>query len=397
LFGIEVVELVVYAISVTGVLANAVIAPALPNIRHDLHVSSGGIGLVVALASLPGIVMAPVIGVAADRFGRRQVVIPCLLVFGVGGLIGTIAPTFRVLCLARLLQGFGGAGLVNLAVVILGDRYDGIERTRAIGRNAAVLTASIAVLPLLGGVLTSRWGWHAAFAPFGLAIGMAVIVQRVLPAARPEVPSSLRDQLAAARPYVTDRRAAAMMAAGFVSFMLVFGLVLTALPEYLNARFHAGPSLRGVVIGLPAFGNITTALMIGRLSNRLGTWTMTLLGFGVLGVTFGAIAAAPLLVVVSVFIVLYGVGEGLVIVPLQNYAATLAPTEHRGVLVALWVSAARAGQFLGPVLVGWLMDATSARAPFIVGACVAAVVAVGGGLLRSRLAAPVRGLTTLPD
>ncbi|MGH8974260.1 MAG: MFS transporter, partial [Acidimicrobiia bacterium] len=137
--------LIIAAISLSGVLGNALVAPALPDIARALSVDNTGIGLVVAAASLPGVVVAPVIGIAADRFGRRVVVVPCLVVFGLGGMAAMAAPNFGVLLAARLVQGVGAAGLVNLAVVMIGDRHEGaVERATAIGRNGAVLTVGLA-------------------------------------------------------------------------------------------------------------------------------------------------------------------------------------------------------------------------------------------------------------
>src|SRR5438094_9170099 len=101
---------------------------------------------------------------------------------------------------------------------------------RAIGRNAAVLTGSIAVLPPIGGLLAAIGGWRASFAPYSLAIVMAVVVLRVLPDTRPNAAGTLREQLRGARPYIVNRRMAAMIVAGTASFVLVFGLVFTALP-----------------------------------------------------------------------------------------------------------------------------------------------------------------------
>ena len=46
--------------------------------------------------------------------------------------------------LSRLLLGFGSAGLINLAVVMIGDNWSGADRTRMIGRNSAVLTTGLA-------------------------------------------------------------------------------------------------------------------------------------------------------------------------------------------------------------------------------------------------------------
>src|SRR3546814_1692572 len=88
--------------------------------------------------------------ILADRHGRRAVLVPCLASFGLFGLLSALSPSFQVLLVLRLLQGVGGAGLINLAVVIIGDHWSGIDRARLVGQNAAVLTLSLATFPPLG-------------------------------------------------------------------------------------------------------------------------------------------------------------------------------------------------------------------------------------------------------
>ena len=140
----------------------------------------------MAAGTLPGIVMAPVIGVLADRFGRRAVLVPCLAAFGVFGLLSALAPTLRhARSSLRLLQGLGSAGLINLAVVLIGDHWTGLERARLVGQNAAVLTVSLAVFPPLGGLLTELGGWRLSFAPYALGLATAVLICRRLDANRP--------------------------------------------------------------------------------------------------------------------------------------------------------------------------------------------------------------------
>jgi MFS family permease len=379
---------IIAAISLAGVLGNAMVAPALPDIARALSVDDTGIGLVVAAASLPGVVVAPIIGVAADRLGRRAVVVPCLVVFGLGGMAAMVAPNFGVLIAARLLQGFGAAGLVNLAVVMIGDRHeDAVERAAAIGRNGAVLIAGLAVLPVIGGGLVALAGWRAAFAPMGLTLGVAVAAARLLPRERPAGVVRLPDQMRAAAASLADRRVVAMLVVGFWAFVLVFGLVLTVLPIDLDQRFGAGPALRGVILGLPALASVVVALAMGRLSTRFSTWDLVLAGFAVFALAFAGVAAAGSVALVGVTMVVYGLGETLVIVPLQAYAAGLAPA-HRGVMVAVWVSAVRAGQASGPVLAGLCLAALSARGTLALGSVVSVVMA--GAVLALRRTVTLR-------
>ena len=375
--------MIIGAISLAGVLGNALVAPALPDIARALSVDDTGIGLVVAASSAPGVVVAPVIGVAADRLGRRIVVVPCLVVFGLGGVAAMLAPDFGVLIAARLLQGLGAAGLVNLAVVMIGDRHPGaVERAAAIGRNGAVLTVGLAVLPVIGGGLVALAGWRAAFAPMALTLGVAVAAARVLPRERPAAVESLPAQMRAAAASLADRRVVAMLALGYWAFVLVFGLVLTALPIDLDQRFGAGPALRGLILGLPALASVLVALAMGRLSARFSTWDLVLAGFAVFALTFAGVAGAGSLALVAVTMVVYGLGETLVIVPLQALAAGLAPA-HRGVMVAVWVSAVRAGQASGPVLAGLCLGTLSARGTIALGSGVS--LAMAGAVLAVRV------------
>jgi MFS family permease len=382
--------IVVGAITLTGIMANTLIAPALPDIEREFDASGLALGAIIALASLPGIVIAPLVGVLADRFGRRHVVVPCLAVFGVGGVVGMAAPSLGVLLAGRLLQGIGAAGLVNLAVVILGDRFEGFARDRAIGRNAAVLTVGLGVFPIVGGLLTSLGGWRLAFAPYATALVVAAVAHVTLPADRPHAPAPLADQWRHSRRYLRDGRVLAMMATGFVAFLLLFGLVITALPLHLDRVFGLGPGMRGLLLGLPALATVVVGWRFGGLVARRGTWFLVMTGFVCFTAAFGTIAVAPWIALVVAASMFYGLGDGLTVVPLQAYAASLAPAAQRGFVVAVWVAAARAGQAAGPLLAGALVGPLGTRGLFTAGAVVAAVWATGIAIVHPRRSTPVR-------
>jgi ACDE family multidrug resistance protein len=133
----------VVAVTITSIMGNVLVAPALPDIVDDFGVSDAGAGLLLAVTTAPGIVLAPLAGVLADRYGRREVLVPCLVLFGFAGGLSAWAPTFSALVFLRLLQGVGSAGLLNLAISLIGDTWSGAERSRMMGRNAAALTAAI--------------------------------------------------------------------------------------------------------------------------------------------------------------------------------------------------------------------------------------------------------------
>lgn len=361
----------VLAVTLTGIMGHVLLIPALPDVAADLDVARHRVGLLLAATTAPGIVLAPVIGVLADRFGRRRVLTPCLALFGVSGGLAAFAPSFEVLVGLRALQGIGSAGLINLAVVIIGDHWEGVERARRIGRNAATLTASLVVLPPIGGLLAEVGGWRATFAPYWIALATAAAVMVWLP---PSAPGSgtLLGQLAATAPALRSWSVLGPMVLGAAVFLLIF-LLLTVLPVYLDEEFGLSAGGRGAVLALPAATSTLGALSIGRLTARTGTTTVVMTGL--LGVAAGlaVVAALPSLVAVAAGLLLYGSGEGLLVATLQEKVAGGAPPGSRGAVVATWVGFARAGQTAGPVLAGvglaagarWTLGAAAATAALL--------------------------------
>jgi MFS transporter, ACDE family, multidrug resistance protein len=366
----------IFAITVTGILANTLVGPAIPDILDAFDQPDSRAGLFVAAGTLPGIVMAPVIGILADRFGRRAVLVPCLVAFGVFGLLSALAPSFPALLVLRLLQGIGSAGLINLAVVLIGDHWTGLERARLVGQNAAILTISLAVFPPLGGALTELGGWRLSFTPYALGLATAVLIYHRLDANRPAGGVTIRDQLRGARTAIRHREVIGSVSMGFVIFMLIFGLFLTAMPVHLESEFGLSAGQRGLVIAAPAITSTFTALRLGRLRGRFGGVHL-LVGAGVLfTVAFVMIGAAATLPVLLAAALLYGLGEGVFIPTLQDLVAGAAAPEQRGAVVAVWVGAARAGQTAGPLTASAVYGATSTSATFMLGGAVAAALVV---------------------
>src|SRR5690606_9950391 len=141
------------------------------------------------------------------------------------GVLSAFSPSFELLVLARFVQGLGAAGLSGLVLAVVSDYWDGADRTRIIGYNSAVLTAGIAVLPPIGGLLATLGGWRWSFAPYALGLLVAAVVWAQLPGhdRHPGGPT-VRGQLTAAAAAMRQPVVAAALALGFVLFVLIFGL-----------------------------------------------------------------------------------------------------------------------------------------------------------------------------
>ncbi|HVM00148.1 MAG TPA: MFS transporter [Egibacteraceae bacterium] len=377
----------IFAITATGITGNAVITPSLPEILAGVGAAPGQAGLVIGATTLPGIFLAPVIGLLADRYGRREVVVPCLVLFAVAGGMAATSPSLAWLLGWRLLQGAGAAGLVNLAVVLVGDLWEGPRRAAMIGRNSAVLTTCLALGPLLGGGLTDLAGWRAPFLVYPVGLVTAALVARHLPRSQPrdvDVGQQLRDL----PPALREPGVARALAAGAVTFAVIFGLMLTVLPLHLERVFGLGPTARGLLLGAPAIANTAVALATGRLQ-RFAKRALLAAAAVVMAAGLALIGAAPTLPVLVAAVLCFGAGEGLMVPNLQDIAAS-SRQRSRGAIVALFVSASRVGQTAGPLAAGAGMAVVGTAATF--GAAAVACLA----LLLPLALVGRRGGTPLP-
>jgi MFS family permease len=374
-----------YAITVTGILSTTLILPAIPDILDAFDQPDGRAGILVAAGSLPGIVVAPLIGGLADRFGRRQVLVPCLVVFGLAGGLAGLAPTFWLLIGARLVQGLGSAGLINLAVVSIGDHWDGEARARAIGRNAAVLTVSLAVLPGIGGLLTEIGSWRLAFAPYLLALVTAVVVQQRLPPVDLGEPVPLRGQIHGAWQVLRRPLVAGAVVTGTMVFVLIFGLYLATLPVLLEREFGLGAGLRGLVAAVPASAATLVSFNLGRLAARWGRRRLVLTSSALFAVAFLLIGVAPTLGVLLAGALLYGLAEGGAIPALQDAIVAATPAASRGAVMAVFVAGVRLGQTIGPLMAGIGITLVGPASTFIAGSVLATGLLVAQVVALARL------------
>lgn len=137
---------------------------AIPSIRSDLHASPSQLQWVVDVYTLVLASLLMLSGATGDRFGRRRVFQIGLTVFAVGSLLCSVAPNIETLIAARLVQAVGGSMLNPVALSIISQVFTGrVERARALGLWGAVVGISMALGPVVGGLLIELISWRAVF------------------------------------------------------------------------------------------------------------------------------------------------------------------------------------------------------------------------------------------
>jgi EmrB/QacA subfamily drug resistance transporter len=146
---------------------------ALPSIGQELDAGVSGLQWTVDAYTVVLASLFMLSGSTGDRFGRRRVFVTGLTVFTVASLLCSLAPSVEALVAFRTLQAVGGSMLNPVAVSIITNTFtDPRERAQAVGIWGAGFGISMALGPVVGGVLTSAIGWRSIFwinIPLGLA------------------------------------------------------------------------------------------------------------------------------------------------------------------------------------------------------------------------------------
>src|SRR6056297_1566434 len=112
-----------FAVTMVAVGNVSGVSPAFPRMVEVFGITRAQVGWVVTAYSLPGIASAPVIGVLADRWGYKRVLVPTILAFSVAGTACAFARDFELLLGLRAIQGMAAAPLVGLSITIIGTLY----------------------------------------------------------------------------------------------------------------------------------------------------------------------------------------------------------------------------------------------------------------------------------
>ncbi|MFT5506908.1 MAG: EmrB/QacA subfamily drug resistance transporter [Gammaproteobacteria bacterium] len=145
-------------------LNSTMIAVALPSIGETFQTSSSDLTLwLVTSYLLVNIILQSPAGKLGDMLGRRRAFEIGLSLFAIGALIASFAFHLWIVAFSRILMAAGGAMLIPNAMALLRNAIAPDRRSRAFGYFGAILGASAAIGPLIGGILTQNFGWKTIF------------------------------------------------------------------------------------------------------------------------------------------------------------------------------------------------------------------------------------------
>ncbi len=143
---------------------NTILNVALPTLVRDLHATSSQLQWIVDSYAMVFAGLLLVGGTLADRFGRKRFFLIGLTVFALGSVGAALSGSVPMLITFRAVMGAGAALTIPASLAIINDIFrDPGERARAIGAWAGTIGLGIAIGPIAGGLLLSRFWWGSIF------------------------------------------------------------------------------------------------------------------------------------------------------------------------------------------------------------------------------------------
>lgn len=358
---------IIFGITLTYIMGVASITPAFPKIVKELNISAKDVGLLIAVFSFPGILLTPFLGVVADRWGRKRIIIPFLMLFGIAGGLCFFVRDFKLLLILRLIQGIGAAPLGSLTVTIIGDIYSGKELVAAMGYNSSVRSIGSAGYPALGGAL-AMMGWYYPFVLPVIAVPIGFFVLFNLKVPEPENEAHIREHLSIVWKKLRNRQVVGLLVIGIIIFVMLFGSYMTYFPLLLGNSF----GLSSLIIGLILAGvSLIAAFTSSQLSKIIKLFSKKI----ILKISFILYALAlsiiPLISQPWLFfipVVIFGVAHGMNIPVIQALFAEAAPLKYRATFMSVSGMTFRIGQTLGPLLMGMVISVWGIGGAFYAGA-----------------------------
>jgi len=139
-----------------------VVVPAVPSIAADLD-GFGHLSWIVSAYLLTSTAATPILGKLSDAYGRRNILMPSIVLFTIASLLCAVSQTLTQLIAARALQGIGGAGLMAMTQAAIADVVSPRERGRYQAYMAGTWAVASIAGPVLGGWVTDHLSWRWIF------------------------------------------------------------------------------------------------------------------------------------------------------------------------------------------------------------------------------------------
>ncbi|WP_423802601.1 MFS transporter [Neobacillus sp. SAB-20_R2A] len=347
------------------VLGNSMLIPILPKMKSELDISQFQVSLVISVFSIAAAISIPVLGYFSDRFSRKAVIIPSLILYGIGGLLAGASAawfgsSYTWILAGRVMQGIGAAGTAPIAMALTGDLFKGGEQSKVLGLVEASNGFGKVISPIIGSLLALIF-WYAAFFAFPIFCFLSVLLtiffikEKKTKKEPPPVGKYVKGLVSVFK--TEGRWLFAAYLTGAVCLFTLFG-ILFYISDILEKDYQIDGILKGAILAIPLLFMTTTSYITGSKIGKKMKLMKALIIIGLLLMTgsFASLIFFKKLVPFFSVLVISSIGTGLVLPCINSFITGSVPADRRGFVTSLYGSVRFLGVAIGPPIFSKLMD-----------------------------------------
>ena len=356
--------------------------PVLPHVADEFGVSIATAASFSSVFAFTFAIVQPVLGAAADLFGKARLMVVCLVLLGFASIVGAMSTSFSLLFASRILAGIGSGGVFPIALGLTSDLVGPEKRQVAIGRTLAGAMTGNLLGASASGLIGDFLGWRGVLAVLGVLVIVASVAVAVgfrgaaLTLAPRTNLSALRHGY---RTIFANPNARVCYSAVFVEGCCVLGL-FPFLAAFLVELGETSLSIAGIVIAGFAVGGLFYTMSVSRFLPRLGVNGMMIAGGTLVGLQLAIIGFGPGWKIQAVSLLFMGWGFYMLHGSLQVFASELS-VEARATALSLHSFFFFMGQTVGPIAYGFGIQNAGKMSTLLT----SAVVMVALGVVCARL------------
>lgn len=338
--------------------SHSTVIPIFPGYAKGVGASLSMLGSYGSVAALTMLLLSLPLGRLSDRYGRRRMMVPGLILFIVVPLTYMAAQSPYHLYPIRVALGLGVGLIFGNGFLLMSEVSEEGFRNVAQGIYMTSMGLGFTLGPLVGGFAAKLVGpslsfkISSGFAVLGLLLLLMVKENRVRESGKTEVRAGLTELL-------RDPRIIASGVANFVN-SLMFNAVTLFFPVYGS---DIGLDEADVGIGLTSRGLASTAvrLPVGSLTRRIKALNLMAAGLLLSAATMFTVSNSSGLMLVSVLMGVQGLAYGVYLTSGNVYVSEEAPKDHKATAMAVYSMFGNIGGIVGPVMLGVIAERIGVR------------------------------------
>jgi MFS transporter, ACDE family, multidrug resistance protein len=345
-------------------LGNSMLIPVLPSMEKKLSISSFQTSMIITVYSIVAIFLIPIAGYLSDHIGRKKVIIPSLIIAGIGGLLSGWAAwkmdnAYWLILVGRALQGVGAAGAAPIVLPLVGDMFKNDDDVSScLGLIETSNTFGKVLSPILGAVLAG-FIWFLPFFSFPVFCTISVIMVILLVKSPKEPkPIPFNEFFTNVKKTFTEKGKwlYAIFFIGGILMLVLFG-ILFYLSEIFETKYGIKDTKKGLFLALPLGALCLSSFIAGKTIKQNKVLMKWLTFGGIIATAISILAlwfSIKLWFMISMFLIA-GVGIGIGLPCLDALITEGIEKEERGTISSIYSSMRFIGVAAGPPIIALLM------------------------------------------